>query len=242
MREFNSTFDRAHSRLLEIGCKLPVARAWAYLSSLGLSSSEELSLLATAAVLHEKSLRPPWQPKKPFDPKTGKPMAARGAYLTGIDEDEDGATSTTGDDQGEEGMSEETALELHEAYVVPETAKQRYREVAKARGVDPSVLGNKQDSKPLSEDAHKMSVEQRLQAAKQRSYCAGCHRRGHWHKDAECPLNRGGQSSNRPPPAAPKSAHVTESTSGDSVVNVAYEVGISHQSGPRVASNHRYSM
>lgn len=139
-------------------------------------------------------------------------------------------------------MSEETALELHEAYVVPETAKQRYREVAKARGVDPSVLGNKQDSKPLSEDAHKMSVEQRLQAAKQRSYCAGCHRRGHWHKDAECPLNRGGQSSNRPPPAAPKSAHVTESTSGDSVVNVAYEVGISHQSGPRVASNHRYSM
>ena len=47
--------------------------------------------LQRAAVLHEKSLRPPWQPKKPFDPKTGKPMAVRGAYLTGIDEDEDGA-------------------------------------------------------------------------------------------------------------------------------------------------------
>ena len=59
-------------------------------------------------------------------------------------------------------MSEETAIELHEAYVAQETAKQRYREVAKARGVDPSVLGNKQDSKPLSEDALKRSVQQRL--------------------------------------------------------------------------------
>ena len=106
-----------------------------------------------AAVLHEKSLRPPWQPKKPF-----------GAYLTGMDEDEDGAISTTGEDQGEEGIRDSSA-----------TGKWR------TLGVDPSVLGNKQDSKPLSEDALKMSVEQRLHAAKQRSFCAGCHRRGHWH-------------------------------------------------------------
>ena len=37
--EFNSAFDRAHTRLLEIDCRLPeVAKAWAYLNSLGLST------------------------------------------------------------------------------------------------------------------------------------------------------------------------------------------------------------
>ena len=45
IREFNPAFDRSHSRRLEIGCRLPeVAKAWAYLSSLGLTSSEELAL------------------------------------------------------------------------------------------------------------------------------------------------------------------------------------------------------
>ncbi|CAE7483963.1 unnamed protein product, partial [Symbiodinium necroappetens] len=193
VREFNSSFDRAHSRLLEIGCKLPeVAKAWAYMSSLGLTSSEELSLLASvgneyntvrlqrAAVLHERSLRPPWQPKKPFDPKLGKPTGIRGAYLTGIDEETDGASVAGPEDPGDEGMSEETAFELHEAFVAQETAKQRYTE------------------------------------------------RGHWHKDPECPLNRGAQSSNKPPPA--KNVHVTDAVTGDasdgSVVQVAFEVGV----------------
>ena len=77
IREFNSAFDRSHSRLIEIDCRLPeVAKAWAYLNALSLSSSEELALLASvgneynvaklqrAAVLHEKSIRPPWQPRK----------------------------------------------------------------------------------------------------------------------------------------------------------------------------------
>ena len=39
IREFNSAFDRAHTRLLEIDCRLPeVAKAGAYLGSLGLST------------------------------------------------------------------------------------------------------------------------------------------------------------------------------------------------------------
>ena len=72
IREFNSLFDRAHTRLLEIDCRLPeVAKAWAYLNALGLAHSEELALLASvnneystakiqrAAILHEKSLRAP---------------------------------------------------------------------------------------------------------------------------------------------------------------------------------------
>ena len=77
IREFNSCFDRARARLIEIECRLPeVACAWAYLNSLGLSSSEELALLASvnnsyevtklqrAAVFHEKSLRKPRDFKK----------------------------------------------------------------------------------------------------------------------------------------------------------------------------------
>ena len=46
IREFNSAFDRSHSRLIEIDCRLPeVAKAWAYLNALSLSSSEELACL-----------------------------------------------------------------------------------------------------------------------------------------------------------------------------------------------------
>ncbi|CAE7874645.1 GIP [Symbiodinium microadriaticum] len=157
----------------------------------------------------------------------GKPTGIRGAYLTGIDEENDASVAGP-EDPGDEGMSEETAFELHEAFVASETAKQRYREVAKARGVDPAVLGSRSDPKVLSDEALKQSVEQRLQAAKQRSFCAGCHRRGHWHKDPECPLNRGAQSSNKPPPA--KNVHVTDAVAGDvsdgSVVQVAFEVGV----------------
>ena len=58
---------------MEIDCKLPeTAKAWAYLSSLSLTHSEELAILGSvnnefvcnrlqrAAVLHEKNLRRPW--------------------------------------------------------------------------------------------------------------------------------------------------------------------------------------
>ena len=72
MREFNSFFDRAHARLLEIDCRLPeIAKAWAYMNALSLAHGEELALLASvnneyntqrlqrAALLHERSLEPP---------------------------------------------------------------------------------------------------------------------------------------------------------------------------------------
>ncbi|CAE7388702.1 RE2, partial [Symbiodinium sp. KB8] len=46
VREFNASFDRAYARLVEIDCKLPeTAKAWAYLSSLSLTHSEELAIL-----------------------------------------------------------------------------------------------------------------------------------------------------------------------------------------------------
>ncbi|OLQ08605.1 hypothetical protein AK812_SmicGene7866 [Symbiodinium microadriaticum] len=144
VREFNSMFDRAYSRLLEIDCKLPeVAKAWAYMSALGLTNSEELSLLASvnneyhtgrlqkAAVLHEKSLRPAWQPRRSFDPKDSKANGVRGAFLTGIEEDDEDLEQSA-EGSGDLLVPEEAAQELHEAFVAQESAKARFREVAKA--------------------------------------------------------------------------------------------------------------
>ncbi|CAE7414743.1 RE2 [Symbiodinium sp. CCMP2592] len=240
IREFNSAFDRSHSRLLEIDCRLPeVAKAWAYLNALSLSSSEELALLASvgneynvtklqrAAVLHEKSLRPPWQPRKgPYQDIGGKGQkGVKASYMTGVDEvDEDEEVYQGADD---EVLAEEEAVAMHEAYVAQETAKARYREVSKARGVDPSVL-----RKGVSENPGKSNIEERLAQAKARSFCAGCGRRGHWHKDSTCPLNKPenqqlGNKGNVPKSGGDQQAHVT-SSSGDgsgSVVQVAYEVG-----------------
>ncbi|CAE7252997.1 RE1 [Symbiodinium sp. CCMP2592] len=229
IREFNSVFDRSHSRLLEIDCKLPeVARAWAYLNALGLSNTEELSLLASvgndystaklqkAAILHEKSLRGPWVPK----PK-GEGKGAKSAFYTGVD-DEEGLKGIEEEDSSEAYISEEVAVELHEAFVAQESAKARYRDVVKARGIDPETL-----KKKSGDEVTRQQIDDRLAQAKLRSYCAGCGRRGHWHKDPECPLNKNGNPASKPKTAQDHQAHAT-SVSSDapaSIVEVAYMVG-----------------
>ncbi|CAE7698950.1 RE1 [Symbiodinium sp. CCMP2592] len=229
IREFNSVFDRSHSRLLEIDCKLPeVARAWAYLNALGLSNTEELSLLASvgndystaklqkAAILHEKSLRGPWVPK----PK-GEGKGAKSAFYTGVD-DEEGLKGIEEEDSSETYISEEVAVELHEAFVAQESAKARYRDVVKARGIDPETL-----KKKSGDEVTRQQIDDRLAQAKLRSYCAGCGRRGHWHKDPECPLNKNGNPASKPKTAQDHQAHAT-SVSSDapaSIVEVAYMVG-----------------
>ena len=209
IREFNSAFDRGHSRLLEIDCRLPeVAKAWAYLNALSLSSSEELALLASvgneynvvklqrAAVLHEKSLRSPWQPRKGPQQdftKGGKGIKAKATYMAAVDEaDEDDEGTPPGDD---ELLEEADAVAIHEAYVAQETAKAKYREIARARGVEPSAL--KDARKDLVDGAPKPNFEDRLANAKSRSFCAGCGRRGHWHKDSTIVLSIDPRTSNR---------------------------------------------
>ena len=186
VREFSSSFARAYSRLLEIDCRLPeVARAWAYLNAMQLTSSEELALLASvgneyspsrlqkAAIMHEKSLKGPWPFRKPgaFDEK----RKVAKTYLTGIMEDEEHE-----DSDGTEIMPEELAYELHEAYVAQESAKAKYKDYVKARGYDSGG----------HEKGTERSASERLKLAKSRSFCAGCKRRGHWHRDPECPLNK----------------------------------------------------
>ena len=234
IREFNSVFDRGHSRLLEIDCRLPeVARAWAYLNALGLSSSEELSLLASvgndystaklqkAAILHEKSLRGPWVPRNKGDGK-----GAKSAFMAGVDGDElqHGPDDVYGGDEQGPYLDEETAIEIHEAFVAQESAKARYRDVIKARGVDPETLKN---GKKGTEEPTKPSSDESLAQAKLRPYCAGCGRRGHWHKDAECPLNRAGNSAPKPRATQDHQVHATTASPGPpaGVVEVAYMVG-----------------
>ena len=234
IREFNSVFDRGHSRLLEIDCRLPeVARAWAYLNALGLSSSEELSLLASvgndystaklqkAAILHEKSLRGPWVPRNKGDGK-----GAKSAFMAGVDSDEPqhGPNDVYGGDEQGPYLDEETAIEIHEAFVAQESAKARYRDVIKARGVDPERLKN---GKKGTGELTKPSSDESLAQAKLRSYCAGCGRRGHWLKDAECPLNRAGNSAPKPRATQDHQIHATTVSPGPpaGVVEVAYMVG-----------------
>ena len=92
---------------------------------------------------------------------------------------DDFANQDTFDDLADEGdgISEEVAENLYNAYMTHETAKQRYRESSKLRGSDPEAM-------------RKLAAE-KLKLAKARSFCSGCRRRGHWHEDAECPLNKG---------------------------------------------------
>ena len=195
VRDYMAEFDRAYSRLTEVGCHLPdVAAAWVFVDRMGLEEQAELNLLASvgnqyslkalqqAAIVHDRGLRKPWEnqsrpPRKDWSSR--KPYTT---HLTGIEEYEAYETAEPYDTANQEEdeydcVNEEVAQELFQAFMTHETAKQRYRENAKLRGSDPETL------KQLASD--------RLKAAKAKSFCAGCKRRGHWHKDAVCPLNRG---------------------------------------------------
>ena len=74
VRDYMADFDRAHSRLLEVGCCLPdVAAAWVFVDRMGLEEQAELNLLASvgnqyslkalqqAAIVHDRGLRKPWE-------------------------------------------------------------------------------------------------------------------------------------------------------------------------------------
>ena len=93
---------------------------------------------------------------------------------TGNDDEDEDEMSEPG--EGAECVLEEIVVELHHAYVTQQNAEAKYREAAKGRGVDPSAL--------------RQTIEKRLAAAKACSFCSGWRRRGHWHKDAESPLNK----------------------------------------------------
>ena len=190
VRDYMADFDRAFSRLSEAGCQLPdVAAAWVFVDRMGLEEQAELNLLASvgnkyslkdlqqAAIVHDRGMRKPWE-SGGKNPKKERPV--KKPYGANVADFEEGsyAGDFAGDDDdgGESPIPEEVANDLYQAFLTHETAKQRYRETAKLRGSDAESL--------------KRLAAEKLQAAKARSFCSGCKRRGHWHLDSVCPLNR----------------------------------------------------
>ena len=191
VREFNVEFERMVLRLREVQCELPpLVKAWLYVDKLRLSEQEEVSLLASvgneydckrlqqAALIQDRSLRhgfgggsaapaSGWRGGSKHAVHMTQDAASSESEL----EEEPGSTAVDG-----ELMDEATAAEHHSAYMAYQGAKARYKEALKGRGID-------------MEEVKKRS-EERLRLAKARSYCSACKRRGHWHKDPECPLRQ----------------------------------------------------
>ena len=88
--------------------------------------------------------------------------------------------------------SEENDPEAHEAFVAFQNAKAKYNDVLKARGTN---TGSREDS---------------LARAKARSYCSACGKKGHWHRDPDCPKNKTKVSG-----PTPHTTHLVYYTDGD---------------------------
>ena len=195
MRDYNMEYERMILRLQEVSCELPpLVKAWAYLDKMSdetallswVSNQFDYGLLQRAALLQDRTLR---RPQESFG---GKPRTNNGWFgkrreraqtawmAEGIDEEDthqDGAEREDGAESGEDIMREEVASELHTTFEAHLAAKARFKATVLGRGVD--------------QDEAKARAKQRLQEAKNRSYCSACKRKGHWHKDAACPLNKG---------------------------------------------------
>ena len=179
-RDYTAEFNRLLARVVECGCRLPdVATAWLYVDRASLDEATEVSLLASvgnkyqllqlqqAAIILDRSMRKPWERNTRQD-SARKPQTA---HLT---EDAEHAEDDDPDDEppGED-VAGEDGEQLYIAYM---TAKARYKDTTKARGVDIEAV--------------KKTAEERIKAAKARSYCSVCHQKGHWHRDACCPKRK----------------------------------------------------
>ena len=194
IREYNSEYDRLHARLREVGCSIPQeCAAWLYIDRLQLEEAQELNLLASvgneynlhrlqkAAVLHDRGHRKPWENGRSRKPHT--------AHITHAAEDRDGDDQDhelAADSDLEDGVSEEVAV----AYATYQSAKDRYREQSRNRGYRG---GRTTDSDKGNDDKAELTKDQKVKLMKSRSFCSSCGRKGHWHRDPECPNN--GQSS-----------------------------------------------
>ena len=211
IREFNQEFDRQLARLREVGCVLPdVCAAWWYLDKLRLDNPTELNLLASvgnaysltklqdAAVIQDRMNRRLWEKRGQGHEHDAKKKSHQAYVASGPGGDDGSGDDTDGASLDEaDGFDSEDA-EAHEAYVAFQNAKSKYQAAIKDRGF-------------------KMSKEERLRLAKQRSYCSVCHKKGHWHKDSECPANKGKASSSEP-----HTTHVVYYTDGNKDANEGF--------------------
>ena len=191
VREFNLEFERLLMHLQELDCELPqLVKAWLYVDKLRLSESEEMSLLSSvhnkydmkllqqAALLHDRGTRRPGG-QGGWDRGEKRWNRQSTVHMTNLDEDSDGygepAQAGDAEEMSDDDLvTEDVAAGFHDAFMAYQDAKSRYREAVKGRGFD------REELKKRSED--------RLRAAKARSFCSVCKRKGHWHRDPECPL------------------------------------------------------
>ena len=211
IREYNTEYDRLHGRLREVGCSLPEeCAAWLYLDRLQLEESQELNLLASvgnryslhhlqhAAVLHDRGQRKPWEST------TGKGRRANYTHMTNHD-------MSDGDEEDADNPEDAIPEEVAEALMTYQSAKEKYRAQQRSRGTVDANKGPKDEPGNGEGRAGTGDRESRLKAMKARSFCGGCGRRKHWHKDDVCPLNRGGGAKAE----APKSVAMTNSMPAD---------------------------
>ncbi|CAE7940188.1 unnamed protein product, partial [Symbiodinium necroappetens] len=115
-----------------------------------------------------------------------RPKRTNFAHMTEHDRD-------PANEEDSEHNDEAIPQEVAEALMTYQSAKEKYRAQQRARettdGDKPTKDGDRdgdQRGAPGGGDR-----EAKVRAIKARSFCGGCGRRGHWHKDDECPLNRG---------------------------------------------------
>ncbi|CAE7767068.1 unnamed protein product [Symbiodinium sp. CCMP2592] len=193
IRDYTVEFERLLLRLQEVQCELPgTVKAWLFIDKLRLNESEELALLASvgnqwnlrllqqAALMQERTLR-----KSSSDTKGGWRSGNGGpgrwpkntvhmTAATGEESESEHEEQPEPHESDAELVPEELAVEHHTAYVAYQTAKDKYKAATQGRGTDPAEVRRR--------------AEERLRQAKSRSFCAVCKRKGHWHKDEECPM------------------------------------------------------
>ena len=190
IRDFNQEYDRQVSRLKEVGCNLPdLCLAWLYVDKLRLENGAELNLLSStgnkyelsklqdAAVIQDRMNRRLWEPRKYGDKDKKGSHHAHVTENAEAEEDDEGDMS-----EGEDEMFPESDEETQEAYVTFQNAKSKCQALLKSRGTA----------------TNQTSKEDRSKQAKARSYCSACKRRGHWHRDPECPLYKGNKGPAQP--------------------------------------------
>ena len=214
-RDYAAEFNRLLARVVECGCRLPdVATAWLFVDRANLDETTEVSLLASvgnryalcelqqAAIILDRSMRKPWE-------KTGRQDGGRRhqsvhhtSNLEDHDEDEafgdDETTTQNADDQDHD--------DLYIAYL---TGKIR-NEGGKGKTFDPETV--------------RRTAEDRIKAAKAKSFCSACGQRGHWHRDPVCPRRRGENQGPGPRDESRKAQTVH-------VVNEIYEVAADSSDG-----------
>ena len=199
VRDYNSEYDRLHARLRETGCRLPEeCAAWLYVDRLNLEEGAELNLLASvgnqyslgklqkAAIIQDRGLREPWEAtngrgnKRPFT-----------AHVT---DNDDGNLRDSDDElEGLDEIPEEVAV----AYMTYKSAKNRYRDQARSRGFQGETAPGGHATKPARSDDSD-DRDEKIRLMKSRSFCASCGKKGHWHKDKECPNNKTGGTNEGP--------------------------------------------